>query len=820
MKIQCDCGAKYAFDVAPEMVLQPVKFVCAGCGLDSSDRVNALIRQQFDPPAGLEASAPPAVVIAPAPQISAGPTLTSEPPAPPVPVPVRSAPRVRLSQGGQAASAVETSDVKDTRFCSKHPQQRTTSKCRVCEKPMCPRCMELFGYVCSPHCQEKADLQGIEIPAYAGRKSVVERKQWGKIGLVMKLAALLVVVFIGGWLWFEFYGSRPHTAFAVRFENEPAMSGASALCGPGQIVFIHGDRLARYDLKTKKEVWSRQLVDKKKMADDAARELKEMQTAAQRGESVFKIPPLEELIRDLTRAAERELHLHVRGQNIWVATDGKLVRYDWNSGELRQEVAVAGEFSPGRAHGDEIEWRAAEGAGQMVITRFNLMSGQARTNIIGELSQVIAAQATSPGAKGVAGKTNTTMAAKSSAARKAPADTNKKLDPQKLAAQLADAPYAAKVAAPATIATALNQERTMTEIRAQDEEPASRPPAKAGADFEDHFTFIPTRDGFVQFSRRLIEEKFISHTAMKAPPKKSALDGNLSVTATTDVANELLNEMQRNAGGDSVVENVSRYAVKVRMGDGRNVADWAGEVVGPPALYPLASVNAIVAGKTLVVLDKSNKPKWQSTLNYPVLGGGDDAFAADDEAAARSGAGPVVERGDTLYIFDQGVLSAFDITTGNARWRLPSVGISGIYFDDAGMVYVNTTTASPDNIKYSKQIDVSDRINAVVLKLDAKTGKELWKQMLSGNLSYLSGQYLYSVAYTGPRDDDDEINPDLAVLGMETKPYLRIRRINPKNGQLMWEHFQPRGPLDVKIDRNTIQLVFKREVQVLKYLSF
>ena len=166
------------------------------------------------------------------------------------------------------------------------------------------------------------------------------------------------------------------------------------------------------------------------------------------------------------------------------------------------------------------------------------------------------------------------------------------------------------------------------------------------------------------------------------------------------------------------------------------------------------------------------------------------------------------------------MLSAFEVATGNARWRLPSVGISGIYFDDAGMIYVNTTTASPENIKYSKQIDVSDRISAVVLKLEAKTGRELWKQTLSGNLSYLSGQYIYSVAYTGPRDDDDEINPDLAVLGLEKKAYLRIRRINPKNGRILWEHFQQRGPLDVKIDRNTIQLVFKREVQVLKYLSF
>ena len=332
MKIQCDCGAKYAFDVSPEMVRQPVKFVCSGCGLDSSDRVNALIRHQFGQPAGPEASALPAVAVAPAPQIAPRPSLAPEPPAPPVPVTVRSAPRVRLSQGGQAASAAEP-HVKDTRFCSKHPQQRVTSKCRVCEKPMCPKCMELFGYVCSPHCQEKAGLQGIEIPVYAGQKSVVERQHWGKIGLVVKLAALLGVALVGVWIWFAGFGSQPHTAFAVRFENEPAMSGVSALCGPGQIVFIHGDKLARYDLKTKKEVWSRPLVEKKKIADEAARDLKEMQTAAQRGESLFKIPQLEELIRDMTRSAERALDLHVRGQNIWVAADGRLVRYDWNSGE-------------------------------------------------------------------------------------------------------------------------------------------------------------------------------------------------------------------------------------------------------------------------------------------------------------------------------------------------------------------------------------------------------------------------------------------------------------------------------------------------------
>src|ERR1035438_3851888 len=53
MKIQCSCGAKYAFDVTPEMAKTPVRFVCSACGLDASDFVNSLVRQEL----GLSAAA-------------------------------------------------------------------------------------------------------------------------------------------------------------------------------------------------------------------------------------------------------------------------------------------------------------------------------------------------------------------------------------------------------------------------------------------------------------------------------------------------------------------------------------------------------------------------------------------------------------------------------------------------------------------------------------------------------------------------------------------------------------------------------------------
>src|SRR5947207_2013413 len=47
MKLQCACGAKYAFEVWPEMLREPVRFVCASCGLDASAFVNQLVQQEL-----------------------------------------------------------------------------------------------------------------------------------------------------------------------------------------------------------------------------------------------------------------------------------------------------------------------------------------------------------------------------------------------------------------------------------------------------------------------------------------------------------------------------------------------------------------------------------------------------------------------------------------------------------------------------------------------------------------------------------------------------------------------------------------------------
>src|SRR5580704_7836515 len=159
MKLQCSCGAKYVFDATPEMLQNPVKFICPSCGLDASDFVNQLIRQEFGAAAAEVPSAPP-----PPPARSSGLRISHEAaPAPAAPAQATAAP---------------------SKFCTKH-RERATEQCAVCHKPICPKCMEMFGFFCSPLCKGKAEAQNLDVPVFAGRKDVVEAQFWRKTGLII-----------------------------------------------------------------------------------------------------------------------------------------------------------------------------------------------------------------------------------------------------------------------------------------------------------------------------------------------------------------------------------------------------------------------------------------------------------------------------------------------------------------------------------------------------------------------------------------------------------------------------------------------------------
>ena len=792
MKVQCSCGAKYEFEITPAMASQPVQFICPACGTDASDFVDGLVRRE------LGQSARPTGT----PLSVTGSTTTT---APALSAAVPQPPRLGLAVHSPSASSAQVGDDDpEGQPCLKHPGQRATARCHICAKPICPKCMELFGYVCSPLCKAKAEARAIKVPVYHGQKNVREARSWRKVVWVAGSAGALLAILFGVWFWYAWFGSIPRAIFSVRFP-EVGYAGQSTFCGQGnsQLVFIHGNTLARYDLKRHQEIWSVPLLDPKKFAELADAQLKAMQQRnvqlADKGvEDLPRLPSPDKMIEQIEQSEENELVLHVRGEKIWVASPGKLSRYDWETGKTAQEMAVPGSAAALLARGDDL-LAVNTDTDKPSVTYFDLAKCETRTELLS------GADTNANGLSGRAPSGNESLAGLP--VGMPGKDMGRPMDPSKVAAQAQNLSLPARIALPATLANSMNQERTLAVMNDQQRpnpSPAMRPTP------ETTRSLIPSKTGFIELSVKLLESRIVERSAMKAAPGKSALDGNLTAGNSMEAASEMLNEMQRSRGGDVVQEDQSRYQVALRPPEA--AAGWTGEVTGPPRLFPLNSVTVLAAGKMILVFDLSGKKLWQSSLNFELPGG----FGGPDDQTASYGHGPCIEHNGSLYVFDQGVLTAFDLASGNARWRLPSVGIAGLFFDEQGMIYVNTTTASPEKIRYSRQIDLSQKVSSVVLKVDSKNGKILWSADQVGLVDYVAGKIVLTVQSYQP-DEEDSSTPD---TGLETPPYLRIRRLDAGNGHELWEYYQPRCPLDIGFNRNLIRLVFKKEVQVLKFLAF
>src|SRR6202040_2737331 len=228
--------------------------------------------------------------------------------------------RIQLPQAGPAESTPVVSSEPPS-FCVRHPAESTTDKCYICSKPICPRCLELFGYFCGPLCKAKAESHGIQVPVFAGQRNVVEARLWRNVSRVAMAVGVLVAALAGFWFWYAWFGSDPKPIFSTRFA-EPAYSGQSFICDKEQIVFLHGDTLARYDLVQKKEVWSRQLLDRPHIAAKAAKSYKEVQDEIVKmqqdgAEFIPKMPSLDKMTAAMERSAAGALELRAQGQNIW-----------------------------------------------------------------------------------------------------------------------------------------------------------------------------------------------------------------------------------------------------------------------------------------------------------------------------------------------------------------------------------------------------------------------------------------------------------------------------------------------------------------------
>jgi outer membrane protein assembly factor BamB len=142
-----------------------------------------------------------------------------------------------------------------------------------------------------------------------------------------------------------------------------------------------------------------------------------------------------------------------------------------------------------------------------------------------------------------------------------------------------------------------------------------------------------------------------------------------------------------------------------------------------------------------------------------------------------------------------------------------------LFYDDGGMLYVNATTADPDSVKYSRQIDVTKPVNSLIVKLNPKDGTTLWRNEARGAITHVSGKFVYTLDASAP-DETEDAQEVFGLTPPKERGYVRIRRISPGNGGTKWQYEQKRAPLDVEFSGSSIQILFSTEAQVLRFLSF
>lgn len=324
--------------------------------------------------------------------------------------------------------------------------------------------------------------------------------------------------------------------------------------------------------------------------------------------------------------------------------------------------------------------------------------------------------------------------------------------------------------------------------------------------------FFSAGQNLVELRVKLLEPRVVWVQAIKPRGPSLINDKTSTSTSTAAVEEEVFNDIKRDKTGGVKAIDQSLYEVRLRRWLGDKPVEWKGDVTGVPAFFALQTVDLLAAGKGLTVFDKQNNKLFETPLSYPISA----RFAAENTGHLV----PAVERAGVLYFFDQGVLTALSLPGGQVQWRLTSIGISRVQFDDDGLLYVDSTAASPEEIQYSEQIKF-EATPPVILKVDPRSGKILWQVQKLGQRCYLSGKYVYTVS---ANQGGIAMAIGLAEAVNAPRPgapvYFHIHRLDPATGEEMWDFYREEAPDEEAFQQNWFVLRFGNEVQAWKFLTF
>jgi hypothetical protein len=322
--------------------------------------------------------------------------------------------------------------------------------------------------------------------------------------------------------------------------------------------------------------------------------------------------------------------------------------------------------------------------------------------------------------------------------------------------------------------------------------------------------FFSAGQNLVELRVKLLVPKVTFIQAIK-PRGPTHLDGNTTAsTSVGDVEEEVFNDIKRSQTGGVKSVDESSYEVKLRRWTGAEPVEWTGDVSGVPSFFPLKTVDLLVAGHSLAVFDKQNNRLFEAKLSYPV----NDRFAPDNWDGHSV---PALEDNGSLYFFDEGVLTAFSLPAGDVRWRATSVGVTKVQSDGNGSLYVDSSTAAPEDIQYSEQIKFEGAA-PVLLKIDEASGRILWQAMNLGQECFLTGKYLYTSSATmGGVAMAKGLAEALNAPRPEGPSYLHIYRLDPADGHLLWNFYRQEAPEALSFEQNRFLIHFSDRILAYKF---
>jgi PQQ-like domain len=320
----------------------------------------------------------------------------------------------------------------------------------------------------------------------------------------------------------------------------------------------------------------------------------------------------------------------------------------------------------------------------------------------------------------------------------------------------------------------------------------------------DEIDSAPSPGGATSLAFALRESRFVTKdgVAKQSRAQRAATPlidrENLRAADSMPAVNEFL---QQRTGGP-VEFDESTYQAVVFQPFARGV-EWTAEVVGRPGIYPTRDLTLMSAGTNLYAFDAANALKWSVPLTYPA-----SPEALSGDAIVVAGAG------SRLFFADIGTVTSLDPRTGQAAWRLPTVGTHEIMMTGPTL-YVATTSAGPELIRPGEGLRDDSRTHPVLMKVDAASGRVLW-QADRVQAAIPAGKWLYGYwAGTSMLDA-----ASAAMNQTEARAVLSLYRLDPATGKQLWFWHDQGAPKQVEAFETRVLIRRQTELKIVSFFSF